>query len=272
MSKNNLEAKNIISRFIRVPVEEISPYTVIDKNALPGSVLVHRMRSELKKAGFDVNWDEISTYGDLIGGGAIEASETVVDESNGKHFSATPAQAGAALVSIGIDVEGIESMPTADDFFADQFYVDNFSDSERTYCSRKSDPRSCFAGLFSAKEALYKASNGAVGRAFNKIEVWHDNGKPVTDVGEISISHQQQLGIVVAVALYPSRSIANLGAAEAATIDSELVRSEPVKINTLVDKKRFSWSSAMGVLAFWGLLGLVVFILFSSGFLPIVEF
>ena len=58
------------------------------------------------------------------------------------------------------------------------------------------------AGLFAAKEALVKADNRLMGRAFNSIVIEHaPDGKPLYEGFQISISHTDTLAVAVAVQL-----------------------------------------------------------------------
>jgi phosphopantetheine--protein transferase-like protein len=92
--------------------------------------------------------------------------------------------------SIGFDIESSINLPEADDFFNDQFYIDNFSKSEIAYCSSKENPKSCFAGRFAAKEAIVKANKDYLSTKFSNIEInVGENGEPLFEGMNISISH-----------------------------------------------------------------------------------
>jgi holo-[acyl-carrier protein] synthase len=91
---------------------------------------------------------------------------------------------------IGFDIESSINLPETDDFFADQFYIDNFSKSEIAYCSSKDNPKSCFAGRFAAKEAIVKANKDFLNTKFSNIEITvAENGQPLFEGMNISISH-----------------------------------------------------------------------------------
>ena len=58
--------KEIIATFLKKTADSIGSSTRIDNTAITGSVLIHRMYSELSKKGFKVkNMAKIKTYGDL---------------------------------------------------------------------------------------------------------------------------------------------------------------------------------------------------------------
>ena len=58
----------IISKFLKIPKNEINNQTIIDSSAVRGSVLFHRMISRINDL-FDVeiiNYSNIKTYKDVI--------------------------------------------------------------------------------------------------------------------------------------------------------------------------------------------------------------
>ena len=58
--------KEIIATFLKVNIQDIVSSTRVDNEAIKGSILVHRMYSELKKNGYEVsNPAGIKTFGDL---------------------------------------------------------------------------------------------------------------------------------------------------------------------------------------------------------------
>lgn len=88
-------------------------------------------------------------------------------------------------VSVGIDVENIESLADAelDGTFAQR----NYTTEERAYAVRSSDPKRTLTGRWSAKEAVFKSlgveSKGA-GAAMQNIEILTGKeGRPIVKVG-----------------------------------------------------------------------------------------
>ena len=60
------KAKQIVATFLKEKEENISESTRIDRTVIQGSVLIHRMYSELRRNGFEIeNINEIVTFGDL---------------------------------------------------------------------------------------------------------------------------------------------------------------------------------------------------------------
>ncbi|KAH8429035.1 uncharacterized protein LDX57_006706 [Aspergillus melleus] len=85
------------------------------------------------------------------------------------------------IAGVGVDVESISSVNTENSTFIER----NFTPAERDYCSKAADPRSSFAGRWSAKEAVFKSlqtqSMGA-GAAMQEIEIISNRGIPMVMV------------------------------------------------------------------------------------------
>ncbi|PLB51630.1 3-oxoacyl-synthase [Aspergillus steynii IBT 23096] len=118
------------------------------------------------------------------------------------------------ITGVGVDVESIASINTENPTFIER----NFTPAERDYCSTAADPRSSFAGRWSAKEAVFKSlqtqSIGA-GAAMQEIEIISNHGIPkvmlhgrVQEIAatkgiskiEVTISHSAETAIAVALA------------------------------------------------------------------------
>jgi len=185
--------KEIIATFLKVNIQDIVSSTRVDNEAIKGSILVHRMYSELKKNGYEVsNPAGIKTFGDLekelLG---IDNSENInIEESNSKKLINQISENSIYSNGIGIDIESSSNLPDTDDFIDAQFYIDNFSKSEIAYCSSKENPKICFTGRFAAKEAIVKANNNFFNTGFSNIEITvGKNGEPLFEGMNISISH-----------------------------------------------------------------------------------
>lgn len=191
--------KKIVSGFIKIPVEQINEGTGIGRSVLANSILVHRMYAAIAKGGFVItDYQEIKTYGELLNkiNGNQETGNHIPVMTGNKSFHQTNDQKRG----IGIDIEEISNLPKADDFREEEFYQLNFTSQEMAYCIIQPDPYASFCGLFAVKEAIVKASDYYSGIPFNKIFVDHlEDGKPLFDGFEISISHTNSIAIGVAV-------------------------------------------------------------------------
>ena len=105
-------------------------------------------------------------------------------------------------MSVGIDIEHMENFPNINQNEERRFFKDNFSDSELKYARKKKNGTMTLLGLFTAKEAIIKTDNSLRLKLFKNIIIKHDqNGKPLFDGFEISISHSQNICVAVAVKL-----------------------------------------------------------------------
>ena len=201
--------QELVAPFLGVSPKEISEATLISRSEIQGSVKIHRLRSELRKHGFDSDdWDNVFCIGDLIGKPTSHERPTsnLIIEESGPFIHEEPE---GNLSNIGIDVESIDSIPDAEDYFSEQFFVDNFSKKEIAYCSRQDNPKQCFAGRFAIKEAVYKATSGLCGKDFSKVEVVkNDNGSLSNNLCTVSVSYfsESQPKFCVAIAMRNEKS------------------------------------------------------------------
>lgn len=205
--------KEIISKYTKIPADQIVSHTVIDRTAVASSVLLHRMYADLAKEGLQVNsYLDIKNYGMLLQ--RLNPGETLHYEEQKPVLPETDLSerdfSGDGQGSIGIDIEQVANMPSVPDFREDKFYSLNFAPSEIAWCILQNNPLISFAGLFAAKEAIVKANNQFKKQPFNKIIIDHlPGGKPIHSGFYLSISHTADLAIAVAAeknthTIYPS--------------------------------------------------------------------
>lgn len=197
MQKNNTEIKNVISTFIKKPANEISEKTVIDKTVVQGSILIHRMYAEIAELGYNVeNYTDIKTFGQLVE--KINLKQNI--EYNSLNYSESiNNEIDDSELSVGIDIEKIANFKEVADYREDEFYKQNFTDSEIAHCVLLPSPIQSFAGVFAVKEALVKANNLLKNKPFNSFEIYYDNfGKPFFHGYIISISHVDEFAIAIA--------------------------------------------------------------------------
>jgi phosphopantetheine--protein transferase-like protein len=188
--------KDIISHFLKKPASEIGASTVIDRTAVAGSILIHRMYAALSEAGFAVqDYQQVRTFAELMA--RLGGNSSIQDEP-GVEVKATNQP------SIGVDIQAIDELPEASDYRAHVFYQESFSPEEISYCLLQRNPRQSFAGLFAAKEALVKANNGLKNRPFKDLVIQHDQrGKPVFESWQLSISHSGPMAMAAAMFVPP---------------------------------------------------------------------
>jgi phosphopantetheinyl transferase (holo-ACP synthase) len=190
--------RNIVSQYIKIPADQITAQTVIDRSAVASSIILHRMYAQLMNEGIAVvDYTVIKTFGQLSAGLNGNKAAVTFAEPVPQNDYALPA---ANDTPIGIDVENKSSMPLVNDFREDAFYTMNFAPAEIAYCILQPDPYASFAGLFAAKEAIVKADNLYKNKPFSSIVIDHlTGGKPVYPGFQLSIAHTSDTAYAVAV-------------------------------------------------------------------------
>jgi len=230
--------KDIVSRYTKIPVDQITSATIIDRSAVANSILLHRMYGGLANEGFVVeNYWDVKNFGALlqrINGVAVSNSiQTVTTGSTNNNHATT--EINNSL--IGVDIEKIALMPEVNDYREDEFYKMNFSVTEIAYCILQPNPLASFAGLFAVKEAIVKADNTYKNQPFNTIFIDHlPNGKPVHKDFQVSISHTDELAIAM---------VAHINT------NSSPVHSSTINESNLSSKKQSTVTFWLALLAFF---------------------
>jgi phosphopantetheine--protein transferase-like protein len=211
--------KEIIASYLKITASAIDGKTLINRQAVSSSIILHRMYGELANEGLVVeNYTDINSYGELLKKLSNAESSSQVDTSNTfpiiSNFDLLHSNA-SSNAGVGIDIENISAFPECYDFREDEFYRNNFSSEEIAYCTLKKNPITSFAGLFSVKEAIVKADNNYSGRSFKEIVISHDSsGKPKHEDFLISISYTENIVVSIALSkkIYNNSIFTNLGA------------------------------------------------------------
>jgi phosphopantetheine--protein transferase-like protein len=187
------KAKTIVAGFMNCAPNLINDSTILDRESLRSSIMVHRLYAALKSEGIVVDdYSAIKTFGDL-------KTALNPDEQVNTPIPRIPFIPGNNALSVGIDIEPINNLPDTTDYREDIFYSQNFSSREIAWCILKTNPKESFTGLFAAKEALVKADPALSSQQFSLIEIDHDTqGKPLFEGFAISISHADRFAIAVA--------------------------------------------------------------------------
>lgn len=249
------EVKNILSQFLKIDPSQVTSNSIIDKTAVGGSIMVHRLYATLADKGFNTK-DHL----------AIKTVGQLLDQLNGQ---ATNPINGSAVAdanipsdqhSIGVDIELIDNLPQAVDFRSNAFYTNNFSPHEISYCLLKENPRASFAGLFAAKEAISKIDSQVGKKEFNLTEINHtSDGKPIYGGFAISIAHTNDYAIAAAV-YSPNNDINKLLTeflSKETNVDVESLKQENASI-----KRRIKVLTNVVTFFFLGLLALAMIVLF----------
>jgi len=166
------------------------------------------------------------TFGDLCrvlgvaidGNGAARAAQHIPAAHSAPPAPVNSLAQRPVAVSIGADVEAIAAMPSAADYWEDEFYKTTFTPREIAYAVQQSSPQASFAAMWCAKEAARKADASLAQLDWQSLEVVHDaGGKPTMHVreaealGALSLSHTDQIAFAV-FALAPGAGAAASGA------------------------------------------------------------
>ncbi|MFH0921668.1 MAG: holo-ACP synthase [Fibrobacterota bacterium] len=198
------ELKAIVAIFLKKPADSITEETRIGRNAIQGSVLIHRMYANLAKNGYKVaKMTTIQTFGDLLTDLGLSGAQGGCIQS--RPAPARPAAPPVTLkkalpLSVGIDIQEISQLPVVSDYRTDDFYKQNFSVREIEYCVLQANPIASFAGKFAAKEAIVKACPALRPVPFKDIEILNDlSGAPQFRNFPLSISHSNSTVVAVAI-------------------------------------------------------------------------
>jgi phosphopantetheine--protein transferase-like protein len=170
---NREQLKAVVSELYKAPLDQIGPDFSLRHPRFQSSagrgVLAAAIRRRLgvyAPAAFAA-----ATYGELE---AAVCNGGVADSAPAPARQAPPADGPAAApasapgivpppiatpLSVGVDVEMIDSLPEAQDFWASDYYRSHFSAEEIAYCIRQEHPRMHFAARWCAKEALMKCDS-----------------------------------------------------------------------------------------------------------------
>lgn len=232
------ELKELIAELGSMKPIEIKAGTPL-KSALPGSFGRARLAAALRRklASSPPGIEQARTFGDLCR--MLSLSDSFTEAPDGNDLS--PEQNGSRVGStarvldsglhVGIDTEGIASLPQSSDYWEHEFYKDTFSEAEIAYALLQPSPRETFAGMWCAKEALCKAEPRLAGSPWKTLEVAHDAlGKPSMKVngqpagGSLSLSHAGGIAVAIFAAGEPGRQAHEPIPAESASPAVPVVR------------------------------------------------
>ncbi len=199
-----LVVKKIVSKYTQISAEKINENTSLGKTAFRGSIIIHRMYAELEKNGIVVTkYHLIDTFGNLLKAISGELNDITGPENlqvpRVIQSDSVRNNRKGSIQGIGIDIEHVDNLPDAQDFRTDSFYASHFSVEEIAHCIASNDAKLSFAGIFAAKEAIFKCSNI---EDLRKITIHFDTkGKPSSDGFLISISHSNGFAVANAICI-----------------------------------------------------------------------
>jgi phosphopantetheine--protein transferase-like protein len=194
------------------------------------------------------------TYGEL-------ESALLNGEASAPQVIAHAPVTGPAGAACGVDIELVENLPPADDYFSHEFYQDHFSPAEIAYCVAQESPAMHFAARWCAKEALKKCSPAHLEVDMNSIEVAHDaergvilrsleSGEAVELPYAVSLTHTHAMGAAIVVGLHGGGGVS--GGDDAPQV---VVASQSMGQGTLVSALALIVAVVAAVLALIAILG-----------------
>jgi len=109
-------------------------------------------------------------------------------------------QADLTNVSIGVDIQNIlEFLPDISEVSKDSRELSSiFTKRELSYAESKKNPKETLAGIFAAKESIFKSRNIDI-KNWIEIEILYDLGQPIFKDFTIGISHSKDYVVAVAI-------------------------------------------------------------------------
>jgi len=148
----------------------------------------------------------VKSFGDLCRLLGAEVSEANTSESTASRSQPSPllSRSNHAGIAIGVDIQSIDALPDATDYWEAEFYQQHFTRQEIAYALLQSSPRESFASIWCAKEALRKADNRWLEVDWQLTELTHaSTGVPMLNSGDqpipcsVSLSHTAGLAVAV---------------------------------------------------------------------------
>jgi holo-[acyl-carrier protein] synthase len=141
-----------------------------------------------------------------------------------------------ASMSCGIDIEIVQQLPEAQDYWEEAFYRTSFTSAEIAYCLMQDDPRMHFAARWCAKEALKKCHATYLHEAMANLEVaFTDAGAPflrhyVNGVSRVlpfavSISHTPHSAVAIVMPRTQPSEPQRESAEKAAPVEASISQS-----------------------------------------------
>jgi phosphopantetheine--protein transferase-like protein len=241
--------RQTLAEFLEVPAEDVREELPLTTRRLQGSIGRSALDAVLRRR-LGVSCRAVqtaATYGELeraVLGGDAPADNPPPAPAQAP--AAPPAAAdGVPGFACGIDVELVENLPQAADYWTDPFYASSFTPTEIAYCALQADPPMHFAARWCAKEALKKCEPSLLHEPMNRIELVNlDSGRPV--LRRLREGSAEDLPLGVSVSHTPTAAVAMVLRVPPA---GRPVPDEPRQPETPPRRAASSWSA--GGVARW---------------------
>ena len=209
--------QQVIAELLKVPADSVDASTVFT-GALASSLGRARLDAMLRSR-MGLSHPGVytaKTFGELchlVGADVAGVNPVALASSTNGFHKITTGLLGNG-VAIGVDLQSVQALPDAVDYWEEEFYVQHYTRQEIAYALLQSNPRESFATMWCAKEALRKADARWLQVDWHRTEVAHEStGRPILRSAEetipcsLSLSHADGYAIaVVAMAASTARS------------------------------------------------------------------
>jgi phosphopantetheine--protein transferase-like protein len=231
------ELRLVVGELMQVPGDSLTGDTTLNgvlATSLGRARLDAALRSRFNIANQGVY--TLKTFGELcsLSGVAVDGVNSAAAPIRKADIPAINGLHGDG-VAIGVDLQSVNALPEANDFWECEFYRQHFTKQEIAYALLQAEPRESFAGTWCAKEALRKADKRWLDVDWQLTELVHDgDGRPMLRSGEgtipcsLSLSHSN--GFAMAAVVMGATPQVQSAAIAAPSISTN-VRPDPPQIS-----------------------------------------
>jgi phosphopantetheine--protein transferase-like protein len=179
------QLRQIVAQLAGLTPDAIDPDFSLKSRGLQSSVRRAALAAAIRRY-LGVNVAEVysvATFRDLEAAVFGDGAQAAPSKAAALSKPVVSALGGIDDLACGIDIERVDAMPVADDYWEHEFYKASFSKDEIAYCLLQENPRMHFAARWCAKEALVKCDPAFKGQSFATLEVIRN------ETGEVSLAH-----------------------------------------------------------------------------------
>ncbi len=217
------QLREVVAKILGVRPEELSDAHPLQSRRLQGSIGAGILRAAVKRhLALDCpGAGRCRTYGELeslVLGVPPPEGVAIAVAAQADAPAAAPAWTTVDVApegfACGVDIEVLDRLPQASDYWESEFHRLHFTDAEIAYCITQADPRASFAGRWCAKEAIRKCRPEWASLEMKAIEILReDHGGPRAQIragsgatplpARISVSHADRYAVAIAVLAAP---------------------------------------------------------------------
>lgn len=210
--------RNTVAEFFQVDPGSIRPDFVLGGQRLSNSLARGHLDSAIRRrvgtklAAVHSAKIFAELEAELLGTPLAPAPAAAATSASVPTVTALPARNGTTGVRCGVDIELIDNLPKAADYWEHEFYRTHFTDAEIAYCLLQENPPIHFVARWCAKEAIKKCDPSLLKVEMTALEVAQGesggmvlrhvvNGTANVLPHALSISHTRFSAVAVVVAV-----------------------------------------------------------------------